>query len=213
MKIEEETPFFSYDVALIKLDKPFEIIPEFDISQIDKRLHVCPICLPGKNTFHKKAELNKITILGMGAVNKKGGKVLELQYAKEIKRISPEVCYKKWHPGKNPLQEPPSKKEIEADRGFCVRGENKEIICTGDEGSPAIAKYKNAEYLIGIAYVSDSKCSREWMTSSTSNLPKKSVKPSKYITIQGAIYNWLESEAEKGGKEAKDLKYWLYSRC
>ena len=50
------------------------------------------------------------------------------------------------------------------------------------------------------------------MTSSTWKLPKKSVKPSKYITIQGAVYNWLESEAEKGGKEAKDLKYWL-SRC
>ena len=145
----------------------------------------------------------------MGAVNKEGGKLLELQYSNKVKKLTPKVCHKKWHPGKNPEQKPPSKKEIESYRGFCVRGENKVITCTGDEGSPAVARYKHAEYLIGIAYVSDSKCSREWMTSNTFRLPKKSVKPSKYITIQGAVYNWLESEAEKSGKEAKDLKYWL----
>ena len=59
----------------------------------------------------------------MGAVNKEGGKLLELQYSNKVKKLTPKVCHKKWHPGKNPEQKPPSKKEIESYRGFCVRGE------------------------------------------------------------------------------------------
>ena len=135
-----------------------------------------------------------ITIIGMGKRKKNDNDITKLQYA-EMKKINGRQCYKKWYPRK-PL--PKDFSSIE-DRGFCVRGQNKETICSGDSGSPAIWKYKNEDYLIGILTEALEDCEKQWMISSR-KLPKKSVKPSKVVAIRGKIMKWI---ALKGGKEVR----------
>ena len=132
----------------------------------------------------------------MGERKKNDNGPTKLHYAK-MKQINGRQCYKKWHPRK-PL--PKDFSSIE-DRGFCVRGqykEYKETICGGDSGSPAIWRYKNKDYLIGILVAAQDDCEKQWMISSK-KLPKKSVKPSKVVAIS-AIMKWIE---QKGGKEVK----------
>ena len=87
--------FFDYDIALITLrNKPFKSF---------KQTIVRPICLPDPKVI--PSDINKlgldedITIIGMGSIGKKGTKKninpLKLQYA-EMKRVSPDVCLRKW---------------------------------------------------------------------------------------------------------------------
>ena len=135
-----------------------------------------------------------ITIIGMGERKKNNKGPIKLRYAK-MKQINGRQCYKKWHPRK-PL--PKDFSSIE-DRGFCVRGKNKETICNGDSGSPAIWKYKNEDYLIGILAAAQDHCEKQWMISSK-KLPKKSVKPSKVVAVRGKIMKWI---VLKGGKEVR----------
>ena len=138
-----------------------------------------------------------ITIVGMGDVNKNGKKPLTLQYA-TVKQITGKQCFKKW----NPKKKIPKSFSNEQIRGFCVRGDDKELICHGDSGSPAVWKNKNGvEYLIGVAFLAQKNCGRLWMESKK-GLPKKSVKPSRYVKIPGTIFKWIE---QNGGKEMKNM--------
>ena len=79
------------------------------------------------------------------------------------------------------------------DRGFCVRGNNKETACGGDSGSPAILKKNKKNYLIGIAFRAQKKCGKMFLRSSN-GLPKKSVSPSKYVAVPGKLMKWLLKE-------------------
>ena len=138
-----------------------------------------------------------ITIVGMGKVNKNGKKPLTLQYA-TVKQLTGKQCFKKWFPKKKI----PKSLSNEEKRGFCVRGDNKELACHGDSGSPAVWKNKNGvEYLIGVAFLAQKNCGRLWMESKK-GLPKKSVKPSRYVKIPGTIFKWIE---QNGGKEMKNM--------
>ena len=133
----------------------------------------------------------------MGNVNKNGKKPLILQYAK-VKQITAKKCYKKWFPKKKI----PKSLSNDEKRGFCVRGDNKELVCHGDSGSPAVWKNKNGvEVLIGVAFLSQAKCGRKWMQSHKV-LPKKSVNPSRYVKIPGTIFKWID---QNGGKEMKNM--------
>ena len=85
-------------------------------------------------------------------------------------------------------------------RGFCVRGNNKEKSCHGDSGSPAILKKNDTNYLIGIAYGGQTKCGKMFLLSSK-GLPKKSISPSKYAAVPGELMKWLLKE---GGKVIKN---------
>ena len=184
-EVHEES-FFIHDIALIKIDEPFS-------SSYEGR-NVCPICLMPNNM----PTLNQdITIVGMGKTKKNGKKPLTLQFA-TVKQITGKQCFKKWYPKK----EIPKTISNEEKKGFCIRGNNKELVCHGDSGSPAVWKNKNGvEYLIGIAFFTQEGCRRKWMQSKKV-LPKKSVKPSKYVTIPGKIFEWIE---EKGGKEMEKM--------
>ena len=68
-----------------------------------------------------------------------------------MKRITGKECFKKWHPKKS--KQLPEKRwkllqdALSSDRGFCVRGNNKELICEGDSGAPAIWKNKKGTVL------------------------------------------------------------------
>ena len=181
-----EARFFTYDIALIRIDEPF--LWSFAGRKI------CPICLMSNNM----PTLNQdITIVGMGNVNKNGKKPLILQYAK-VKQITAKQCYKKWFPKKKI----PKSLSNDEKRGFCVRGDNKELVCHGDSGSPAVWKNKNGvEVLIGVAFLSQAKCGRKWMMSNKV-LPKKSVHPSRYAKIPGIIFKWIE---QNGGQEMKNM--------
>ena len=97
-----------------------------------------------------------ITIIGMGATNKNGKTPLNLQYA-NVKRISAEECIKKWYP-KEKLSKKLLKNYQNLDKqGFCIKGQNKEMVCKGDNGSPAIWKTEDGEpFLIGIAALTHS---------------------------------------------------------
>ena len=141
-KGREKSVFFNFDIALIKLDIPFA---ENNV--------VCPISLMPK--ILPKMDQD-ITIVGMGVKNKKGKKPSKLQYA-NVKRISSQECIKKWYP-REQLGNPNSLKNNNYDKkGFCIRGKNKEILCKGDNGSPAIWKTEDGEaFLIGIAALTDS---------------------------------------------------------
>ena len=68
-------------------------------------------------------------------------------------------------------------------------------------GSPAIWKYKNKEYLIGILSAAQEDCEKQWMIS-RKKLPKKSVKPSKVVAVREKIIEWI---ALKGGKEVRTM--------
>ena len=85
-------------------------------------------------------------------------------------------------------------------RGFCVRGNNKEKSCHGDSGSPAILKKNDTNYLVGIAYAGQTKCGKIFLLSSK-GLPKKSILPSKYAAVPGELMKWLLKE---GGKVIKN---------
>ena len=177
--------FFDYDIALIKIGTPF-----------NSNFGVCPICLPTPKILSTLAKSNEdITIFGMGE-RKKNDDSYKLRYAK-MKQINGRQCYKKWFPRKTL---PKDFSSIE-DRGFCVRGQNKETICNGDSGSPAIWKYKNKEYLIGILSAAQVDCEKQWMIS-RKKLPKKSVKPSKVVAVREKIIEWI---ALKGGKEVRTM--------
>ena len=91
-------------------------------------------------------------------------------------------------------------------RGFCVRGNNKETACDGDSGSPAILRRNDKDYLIGIAYGAQMKCGKMFQRSSK-NLPKKSVSPSKYVAVPGELMKWLLKEVGKDiKKQQKNCK-------
>ena len=67
-----------------------------------------------------------------------------------MKRITGKECFKKWNPKKARLPDKQFKKMEESlsdDRGFCVRGNNKELVCGGDSGAPAIWKNKKGTVL------------------------------------------------------------------
>ena len=184
-EVHEES-FFIHDIALIKIDEPF-------LSSYEGR-NVCPICLMPNNM----PTLNQdITIVGMGKTKKNGKKPLTLQFA-TVKQITGKQCFKKWYPN----QEIPKTLSNEEKKGFCIRGNNKELVCHGDSGSPAVWKNKNGvEFLIGIACHTQKKCGRKWMQSNNV-MPKKSVKPSRYAKIPGSIFKWIE---QNGGKEIKTM--------
>ena len=138
-----------------------------------------------------------ITIVGMGEVNKHGEKPSTLQYA-TVKQLTGKRCFKNRYPKKKI----PNSFSNDEKRGFCVRGDNKELICQGDSGSPAVWKNKNGvEYLIGVAFMAPKKCGRKWMQSNKA-LPKKSVGPSRYVKIPGTVFKWIEKH---GGKEMKNI--------
>ena len=140
-----------------------------------------------------------VTIVGMGHISKNRKNPTKLQYAL-VKQITANQCFKKVYPMK---KIPENLSNVE-NQGFCVRGKNKELLCEGDSGSPAIWKNKNGvEYLIGIAFFGqdDFKCGRSLMWSQKV-LPKISVQPSRYVTIPGNIFEWIE---EKGGKEMEKM--------
>ena len=178
--------FFHYDIALIKIGTTFN--GSYDGS------YVCPICLPGPKILSQFSNSNEdITIIGTGDRKKNDKALSKLHYAK-MKQMNGRKCYKKWFPRK-PI--PKDFATIE-DRGFCVKGKNKETICNGDSGSSAIWKYKNVEYLVGILNEAQEDCEKQWMIS-RKKLPKKSVKPSKVVAIR-AIIKWIKKE---GGKEVK----------
>ena len=139
-----------------------------------------------------------VTIVGMGHISKNRKNPSKLQHA-IVKQITAKKCFKKVYPMK---KIPENLSNVE-NQGFCVRGKNKELLCEGDSGSPAIWKNKNGvEYLIGINFFAGkTRCGRNWMKSQKV-LPKKSVKPSRYVTIPGNIFEWIE---EKGGKEMEKM--------
>ena len=57
-------------------------------------------------------------------------------------------------PNRYPKKKIPKSFSKDDKRGFCVRGDNKQLICQGDSGSPAVWKNKNGvEYLIGVAFM------------------------------------------------------------
>ena len=182
--------FFVYDIALIMIDTPFD-------DNLGG-MSVCPICLMP----NIMPPLNQdITIVGMGKIKNKSNKNKHsrLQYA-TVKEITAKECFKKFWRREPVPENLSSNKEL---KGFCIRGGNKELICDGDSGAPAIWKNKNGvEYLIGIAFFSHKKCGRTLMWSQKVLRPKISVSPSKYVMIPGKIFEWIE---EKGGKDMEKM--------
>ena len=95
-------------------------------------------------------------------------------------------------------------------RGFCVKGKNKELTCVGDSGAPAIWYNKSGTaYLIGISYFSQNYCGRVRLWSGKKifrwKVPKiqsKSVYPSKYASVPGELFKWLR---QNGGEELKKM--------
>ena len=179
--------FFVYDIALIRIDSQFKAV--------HAGISVCPICLMPKDLPSRTQD---ITIVGMGLTEENKERPSKLQYAK-VRQLTAKQCFQKNYPKK---EIPENLSNIE-NRGFCVRGENNEMTCKGDSGSPAVWKNKNGvEYLIGINFFAGkTRCGRNWMKSQKV-LPKKSVKPSRYVTIPGIIFKWIE---ENGGEEMENM--------
>ena len=176
-------PFFHYDFALVKIDKPGS--------------HSI-ICLPGPKILNNINDVKlkgEITIVGLGEQKKNDEKNLwkrKLQFAK-MRRLDDINCWKQWYP-KNQLPKDFSKIQ---NKGFCVKGSKKKIIiCKGDSGSPAIWRnIKNKkDYVIGIAYESANAlmCYDD---------PKNRKPADKYGAVPGVIFKWIR---EKGGKEVEE---------
>ena len=117
---------------------------------------VKPICLDDFKPYPPEDTNPEFTIIGMGQIKEQGNsskpiRATKLQFAK-MKQYPTKKCFQAYFPK---LKNKPLPKDFteSLEKGFGLKGINKETPCIGDSGAPAFWYNKKGEaYLGGILF-------------------------------------------------------------